>query len=54
MLLAAERVVVDLQQQIDALRDLSTSLAFYEAEGAGRVCSLSLRGCNQMNEWNYL
>jgi NAD(P)-dependent dehydrogenase (short-subunit alcohol dehydrogenase family) len=31
----AEQVVATLQQQIDALRDLSTSLAFDEAKGAG-------------------
>jgi len=31
----AEQVVATLQQQIDALRNLSTSLAFDEAKGAG-------------------
>ena len=31
----AEQVVSTLQQQIDAYRDLSTSLAFDQAEGAG-------------------
>ncbi len=31
----AEQVVAALQQQIDAFRDLSTSLAFDEAGGAG-------------------
>ena len=33
----AEQVVATLQQQIDAFRGLSTSLAFDEAEGAGRA-----------------
>jgi NAD(P)-dependent dehydrogenase (short-subunit alcohol dehydrogenase family) len=32
----AEQVVAVLQQQIDALRDLSTSLAFDEVAGAGK------------------
>jgi len=33
----AEQVVATLQQQIDAFRDLSTSLAFDDAESAGKV-----------------